>query len=225
MTHLTRVTPALSIAAGLTSNRACGTWREHAVCLVMSQMNYNRAVQVYSVDKLMTEARRLAVEYRRATGRALAIGGELAKHDAIRLLQLTPAPPDTVGYDAIGPSIRPDEDEARLDPGREPADSSCRYQIKGRAMSATGKGGERIGQIRTDQPWDRLLLVLMDDEMEPFEIHEATREAVLAAFESAAGSKRGKRGPMSVARFKYIGELVWSAELGRADGEIWENSP
>lgn len=195
------------------------------VCLVMSQMNYNRPVHVYSVDKLMIEARRLAVEYRRATGRALAIGGELAKHDAIRLLQLTPAPPETTGYDATGSDTASDKTVDGSGAVEEAAVSPCRYQIKGRAMSATGKGGERIGQIRTDQPWDRLLLVLMDDEMEPFEIYEATREAVLAAFEASSGTKRGKRGPMSVARFKYIGELVWSADRGRTDGEIWENSP
>ena len=43
---------------------------------------------VYQIDKLMGEARRLAAEYRRATGKTLAISGEIAISDAITLLGL-----------------------------------------------------------------------------------------------------------------------------------------
>ena len=38
---------------------------------------------VYQIDKLRGEARRLAAEYRRATGKTLAISGEIAISDAI----------------------------------------------------------------------------------------------------------------------------------------------
>ena len=53
-----------------------------------------RGVGVYEIDKLMNEARRLAAEYRRATGKTLAISGEIAISDAIHLLGLEPAPAD-----------------------------------------------------------------------------------------------------------------------------------
>ena len=55
---------------------------------------------VYRVDKLMSEARKLAAEYRKATGRTLAISGEIAINDAVVQLGLEPAPRDAEGYDA-----------------------------------------------------------------------------------------------------------------------------
>ncbi len=153
--------------------------------------------QLYSVDKIMAEARRLAVEYRRATGRPLAIGGEIAKHDAIRLLDLAAAPPDAVGYDAVGQGAR----------------AGIRYQIKNRAIF-DGKSGQRIGHIKLGADWDRVLLVLLDAEFEPFVIYEATREAISKTYERAAESARARRGPLSVARFKNIAERVWGVEAG-----------
>ena len=56
----------------------------------------------YSVDVLMQQARQLAANYRRATGKTLAgVSGELSVYDAIRLLHLAAAP-DQIGYEAIG---------------------------------------------------------------------------------------------------------------------------
>ena len=45
-------------------------------------------MSVYSVDKLIAEARRLAKEYREVTGKTLPITGEIAINDAIRLLEM-----------------------------------------------------------------------------------------------------------------------------------------
>jgi len=145
---------------------------------------------VYSVDRLIAEARRLAAEYRRTTGRPLAgISSEVCVHDAIRLLDLEPT--SGPGYDAIGRGTR----------------AGQRIQIKGRTIRADGRSGQRIGQLRLDQEWDRVLLVLMDEELEPFEIHEASRDQVVEALEEG---KRSRRGAMSVARFRRIGHRVWS---------------
>ncbi len=158
---------------------------------------------VYDVDKLMAEARKLAADFRRATGKPLGISNEIAVHDVIRLMNLAPAEPGAGGYDAIGTGSR----EGR------------RIQIKGRTVftesSSEKKGGkktgQRIGQIKVDQDWDSVMLILMDDSYEACEIYEAGREAIVEA--SAEGSaKRAKRGAMSVARFKAIGERVWSRE-------------
>ena len=150
---------------------------------------------VYSVDRLITEARRLAAEYRRTTGRPLAgISSEICVHDAIRLLGLEAV--SGPGYDAVGRGTR----------------SGKRIQIKGRTILSEGRGGQRIGQLRLDQEWDLVMLVLMDDELEPFEIHEASREDVVEALEE---NRRSRRGAMSVARFRRIGHLVWSRDDGR----------
>ncbi|NOX76295.1 MAG: hypothetical protein GXP17_06725 [Gammaproteobacteria bacterium] len=158
---------------------------------------------VYDVNKLMAEARKLAADFRRATGKPLGISNEIAVHDVIRLMKLVPAEPGAGGYDAIGTG----ECEGR------------RIQIKGRTVftepSREKKGGkktgQRIGQIKMDQEWDSVMLILMDDNYDACEIYEAAREAIVEA--SAEGSaKRAKRGAMSVARFKAIGALVWSRE-------------
>jgi hypothetical protein len=74
-----------------------------------------------------------------------------------------------------------------------------------------------------DQDWDSVVLVLMDEEFTPTEIYEASREAVMDAMDEVQQSKRSKRGAMSVARFKNIAQLVWTAEEGKIDDEVWEH--
>jgi hypothetical protein len=166
------------------------------------------SLPVYSIDKLIGEARRIAAEYRRTTGKTLGgISGELAEHDAARLLNLEVCKPKPGGYDAVGRGKR----EGR------------RIQIKGRAIFDESKSGQRIGQLKVDQDWDGVVLVLMDEEFTPTEIYEASRDAVMAAMDEAQQSKRSKRGAMSVARFKNIAQLVWTAEEGEIDDEVWEH--
>lgn len=164
---------------------------------------------LYQVDKLMSEARRLAREYRVAMGKPLAgISAELAVHDSIRLLDLEPAPAGTGGYDAVGRGPR----------------AGRRIQIKGRAIFDEAKGGQRIGQLKTEQEWDSVMLVLMDQDYEPVEIYEAGRADLLEAVDRTSRN-RNKRGAVSVARFKIIGRLVWTREDGGVDDEPWDNRP
>ena len=61
----------------------------------------------------------------------------------------------------------------------------------------------------------------MDEDYEPYEIYEALRED-LEDFVDSSSSGRSKRGAMSVARFKIVGELVWDRVNGRYDG-VWDN--
>ena len=85
------------------------------------------------------------------------------------------------------------------------------------------KPGQRLGQVKSGQDWDVLMLVLLDEGFEPFEIHEADRETVLEAVDESRDSRRSRRGPLSVARFKAIGRLVWSRANGLEDEGYWEN--
>lgn len=165
-------------------------------------------MEVYSLERLITEARRLAAEYRRATGKSLGLTGEIARYDAARLLDLELVPvQEGVGYDAVG--------RGRWE--------GQRIQIKGRAIFDEGKPGQRLGQVKTGQDWDVLMLVLMDEDFEPYEIHEADRDTVLDAVDESRDSKRSRRGPLSVARFKAIGRLVWSRANGLEDDGYWDN--
>lgn len=164
-------------------------------------------VGLYQVDKLMSEARRLAREYRQAMGKPLAgISAELAVHDAIRLMGLDAVPLGTAGYDAVGRGKREGQ----------------RIQIKGRTIFDESKSGQRIGQLKADQPWDSVMLVLMDRNYESIEIYEAQRDEVLEAMDQAS-SNRGKRGAVSVAKFKIIGRRVWTREEGAEKDEVWDN--
>jgi hypothetical protein len=162
-------------------------------------------VPVYAVDRLIAETRRLAAEYRRATGQSLPVSAEIARHDVARILDLELQPQRVRGVDAIGRGER----------------EGLRIQIKGRVIADEGKGGQRIGQLNRDGDWDLVILSLMDADYEPYEIYEATREEILEVLNDTS-SKRARRGAMSVARFRIIGRLVWSRENGLEE-ELWSN--
>ena len=93
--------------------------------------------------------------------------------------------------------------------------------IKGRAIFDTSKSTPRIGQLNPAQEWDGVLLVLFDDEYQPVEIFYASKEIIQEALNDRE-SNRKKRGAMSIAQFKIIGERIWTAENG-AEPEIWDN--
>ena len=162
-------------------------------------------MSIYAADKLISQARQLAAEYRRTMGKPLpGISNEIALHDAIRLLQLEPVEASVGGYDAV-----------------DPARDDLRIQIKSRTIFDETKSGQRIGQIKVDQPWDAVVLVLMDEEYEPYEIYQAEREELLEYIEKSSSS-RARRGALSIARFKIIGRLAWTREDG-LEPEVWDN--
>lgn len=146
----------------------------------------------YSVEKLTAEARRLAAEYRRATGKTLPLSGEIAVNDAIRLLQLELPKVPSSAYDAV----------------RRHAGGVAKVQIKGRVVFQAGKGSPRIGQLKLEQAWDETLLVLMNEDYEPLEIFRAEHMKIE---EALANKSSNKRGAMTIAQFKIIGDCVWSA--------------
>ena len=154
-------------------------------------MNNNASENAYSVSKLTEEARRLAADYRRATGKTLPLSPEIAINDAIRLLDLAPSEDDSC--DALHES----------DAGQQ------KVLVKGRTIFDKRKGTQRLGQLSLDKPWQIALLVLMDENYETTEIHLASREALDSAL---AQKPNNKRGTMTVNQFKVIGEKVWPDE-------------
>lgn len=165
-------------------------------------------MSLYSVDKLIAETRRLAAEYRRSTGAVLPVTAEIARHDVARLLgfELVPLTAEG-GHDAMGT-------------GRW---EGQRIQIKGRALFDEGKASPRIGQFKTHQEWDVVMLLLLDEDYEPMEIYALDR-ADVEAEAGGKGGARARRGAISVAKFKIIGERVWSREHGLEDDGYWDNS-
>lgn len=147
----------------------------------------------YDVGKLMSEARRLAADYHRATGETLPLSNEIARYDAMRLLGL--AAPETAqpGVDAIGEGER----------------SGITFQIKGRVVFPDSRSKQRVGQLGMEGQWQRVVLVLMDQDYEATEVIEVTREALVEALRDI---KPNKRGAMSVSRFRSLGHIAWQRE-------------
>lgn len=163
---------------------------------------------IYEVDTLIEQTRQLAAEYRRTTGQPLPVTTEIANHDAARLLELEIINPPPGGYDAVG---------------KTGAREGVRYQIKGRVIFDEKKGGQRLGQLKIDKQWDAVLLVLLNENYQPFSIYEATRDELNDAIDESMQSRRSNRGAMSIARFKNISRLVWSDTEGLINEDLWEN--
>lgn len=168
-------------------------------------------MSIFAVDKLIGQARKLASDYRKTMGKPLAgISGEIAEYDAVNLLGLELCQPKVSGYDAIG---KGDRDGKRI-------------QIKARVVVDGKLSGQRIGQLKFDQDWDMVVLVLMDENYEAYEIYQASHDAILEAMQGK-DSKRNKRGAMSVAKFRIIGQRAWArqdaAEEAPVDEDVTDN--
>jgi hypothetical protein len=140
---------------------------------------------------ILSQAKALAQEYQDLTGRPLGVTGEVAEFEAARLLDLELTPVRTAGYDA-----------RRASDGR-------RFQIKGRRLLSGYKPGQRIGKIDVTKEFDAVLLVLMDEAFNAYEIYEADRAPVVAALAAPGSRSRNERGALGVSKFKQIGRCVW----------------
>jgi hypothetical protein len=142
---------------------------------------------------ILPEAKRLAQQYCRATGKPLGITGEVAEYEAARILGLRLTVARQAGYDAI------EEHDGR----------KHGLQIKGRCILPNCKPGQRMGSIDIEKEFDSMLLVLLDENFDATEIYEADRSAVLAALALPGSKARNERGALPITKFKAIGHLRW----------------
>jgi hypothetical protein len=147
--------------------------------------------------QLLKEAKALAREYYRLTGKPLGVTGEVAEYEAARILGVELTPARQAGYDAI------DRHEGKV----------RRLQIKARCLQENCKPGQRLGSIRTDHDWDAVLMVLLDHKFEAFEIYEAERAEIIAALIAPGSKARNERGALTVTKFKSIGKLRWRTKV------------
>ena len=165
----------------------------------MSQAN------IYSVEKLIEQARQLAADYKKMMGKPLpGVSNEIAEHDAAKYLNLVLCDDRTTGYDAQ----------------RRDGDGPKKVQIKARVIFNDNFRGQRLGQLKLDKQWDSVVLVLMNADYQADEIFEATRDDIISRLDDNAS--RMKRGAMSVAKFRNIATLIWTKEDG-LDMLAWQN--
>jgi len=145
------------------------------------------------VLELLCQAKAIAKEYYRLTGRPLGITGEVAEFEVARILGVDLAEVRQLGFDAV----------------RRTTDGTVKLQIMGRCFGPDAKPGQQLGSIQLSKDWDAVLMVLLDPDFEAREIWEADREAIEAALKKPGSVARNERGALGVACFKRIGKLVW----------------
>ena len=153
-----------------------------------------RKPNLQRVGAILNEVRKLAIDYRDETGKPLGVTAEIAEFEAARLLGLDLSEPRQPGYDAV----------------RLHGSGPRRLQIKGRCILDDSKPGQRVGSIKLDKEWDAVLLVLLNEMLEPTDIYQAGRAAIEGALLAPGSKARNERGALSVSKFKSIAKRVWS---------------
>ncbi|BBA45606.1 TPA: hypothetical protein ACK3Q6_004031 [Burkholderia cepacia] len=147
----------------------------------------------HAVLTLLAQAKLVARDYYKLTGKPLGITGEVAEYEAARLLGVSLTPARQAGYDAT-----------------EIVDGNLRMlQIKGRCLPSGSKSSQQLGSIQPGKEWDAVLMVLLDSEFNATEIWEADRAAVLDALARPGSKARNERGALAVAAVKSIGRRRW----------------
>lgn len=145
------------------------------------------------VYQILRDAKALARRYYHLTGKPLGVTGEVAEYEAARILNLELELARQAGYDAT--QVR--------------NGLTLRIQINGRYFPNPRLRGGRLGAIDLKQPFDTVLLVLLDADYNAFQIYEAARPAVEALLTRPGSKARNERGSVGISQFKAISTLRW----------------
>lgn len=144
--------------------------------------------------EILKEAKVLARRFYSLTGKPLGVTGEVAEYEAATRLGLLLHPARQAGYDAT---------EMR-------EDGVARIQIKGRCILNPLKITGRMGAIDLRQPFDIVLLVLLDSEFNAFAMYESSRAKVEVALTLPGSKARNERGALAIRQFMSIATLRWA---------------
>ncbi len=142
------------------------------------------------LKKLIESIKKIAIEYYQLTGRPLGVTEEIAEFEAAEILDLELAEVRQAGYDAK-------------------AKNGEKIQIKGRCIIDKSKKGKRLGSIKIEKDWDKVILVLLNKEYEPFKIYEAPRSEIEKEIKRPGSKARNLKGMLGISKFKAIGTLIW----------------
>jgi len=166
------------------------------------QVSEQASLQSYDVSALMSQTRKLASDYRQQTGHALPVTEELARFDAINIFGLSKIE-DQEGVDACDRAYN------------EVSDKDY-YLIKGRVIFKGGKARQKLGKLSLAANWTVLLMVIYDPDYLPVQIYRVERTRIEQELNklsqgSCSEDKRSgnKRGSMTIAKYKAIGDRVW----------------
>lgn len=154
-------------------------------------MTNTASKNTYNIGLLMEQTRLVAADFHKTTGQALPVTAELARFDAIDKLNLQKLDGEQ-GIDAI-----------------DVGDSQEKFLIKGRVMFKGGKARQKLGQLSLDEGWQFLLMVIYDADYQLTQIYKVDRKVIEQQLNNTA---KDKRGSMTVAKYKAIGQQVWALE-------------
>ncbi len=145
------------------------------------------------IFEVLRDAKVLARRYYRLTGKPLGITGEVAEFEAATKLGLDLHCARKAGYDAT--EIR----------------NGCpvHIQIKGRCVVNPARIVGRLGSIDLGQPFDAVLLVLLDSDFNAFAMYEVSRDAVVTALTKPGSRARNERGSLGIRQFIAISSQRW----------------
>jgi len=143
--------------------------------------------------EVLRDAKVLARRFYRLTGKLLGITGEVAEHEAATKLGLNLHCARQAGYDAT--DFR----------------DGCpvRIQIKGRCVKNPAKLVGRLGSIDLAQPFNAVLLVLLDSDFNALAMYEASRDTVVTALTKPGSKARNERGALGIRQFMVVSSQRW----------------
>jgi len=181
----------------------------------MTQSDLPASLASYDINLLMAQTRNLAADYREQTGQALPVTEELARFDAINILGLRKVE-NNDGIDACDKPDASSSEDTQLNDQK-----IDHYLIKGRVIFKAGKARQKLGKISLKSKWTNLLMVIYNAEYLPAQIYAIKRSVI---DKEMANLAQDKRGSMTVAKYKAIGELVWETpDLDNGPSKIENN--
>jgi hypothetical protein len=143
------------------------------------------------IGPILERARKAAIDYYKITDKPLGITGEVGEYLGAKELGLKLAKAREPGFDAK-------DKKGNL------------IQIKSRSIPNSKKlTGQRMGSIRLDHPWDKVLLVLMDENFKAVAMHIANRPEIEKALKKPGSKARNIRGALAITQFRKIAKQVW----------------
>lgn len=161
----------------------------------MTELNDQAASgETGEVLHLIEEAKRIARRYYQLTGRPLGISGEIAEHEASRLLGLKLAPVREAGIGAFLSS----------------GEKVQRFQIKDRAVEPSRRYIGRVPKINLVPKFDAALLVLLEkNTFNVLEIWCAQYVDIKARLLVPGSKSRNERSSMGISQFNSIAQKIW----------------
>lgn len=149
------------------------------------------SIQMEQIEDLLNRAKKLAVEYKKLTGKPLGITGEIGEFTAAKLLGLKLTEARQAGYDAIG-------------------DNQEKIQIKTRCLNEIK--GYRLGKLSKNQEWDSVIFVRLNSDYEPISIHKSNRKKVIEELDRSGSKTRNNRGLIGVRKFISMSTEIWTSK-------------